>query len=597
MLRTLILTRNQIVRGSVKKLIKNQIVRGLSSECVRRRGHQHRTPRLTEPRYPTLWKDQIYRRYANYPPHIAVALPALSPTMETGTIVSWAKKEGDKLNEGDLLAEIETDKATMGFETPEEGYLAKILYPSGSKDVQIGKIVCIITNNKDDVAAFKDYKAPAGAASAPAASAPAAEAPAPAAPTPAAAPSAPPANLPVHTTVALPALSPTMETGNIASWAKKEGDKLNEGDLLAEIETDKATMGFETPEEGYLAKILVPAGAKNVTVGKLVCIIVSDQADIAAFKDYTDSPAPSPSAQPAAPTPAASAPSPSLSVSSHTGDTGGRVYASPMAKRLAEVRKIRLQAKEAAKAGAPPSVKAPPPPAPVPGASYIDIPVTSMRATIAKRLVESKQSIPHYYLSSEINVEKLMAFRVEMNKQLEKQKIKLSVNDFIIKAVAATTQRVPEVNSAWMGNVIRQYRNVDVSVAVSTDKGLITPIIKDADRKGVIEISKNMKDLATKARENKLQPQDFVGGTICVSNLGMFDLTFFSAIINPPQSAILAVGGVVNRVIADKDGGFKEAPHIIATLSCDHRVIDGALGAAWLKVLKQNLSDPAAICL
>ncbi|XP_044738237.1 dihydrolipoyllysine-residue acetyltransferase component of pyruvate dehydrogenase complex, mitochondrial isoform X3 [Chrysoperla carnea] len=496
MLRTLILTRNQIVRGSVKKLIKNQIVRGLSSECVRRRGHQHRTPRLTEPRYPTLWKDQIYRRYANYPPHIAVALPALSPTMETGTIVSWAKKEGDKLNEGDLLAEIETDKATMGFETPEEGYLAKILYPSGSKDVQIGKIVCIITNNKDDVAAFKDYKAPAGAASAPAASAPAAEAPAPAAPTPAAAPSAPPAS-----------------------------------------------------------------------------------------------------------------------------DTGGRVYASPMAKRLAEVRKIRLQgkgsgiygsfkssdvpekgesvqvAKEAAKAGAPPSVKAPPPPAPVPGASYIDIPVTSMRATIAKRLVESKQSIPHYYLSSEINVEKLMAFRVEMNKQLEKQKIKLSVNDFIIKAVAATTQRVPEVNSAWMGNVIRQYRNVDVSVAVSTDKGLITPIIKDADRKGVIEISKNMKDLATKARENKLQPQDFVGGTICVSNLGMFDLTFFSAIINPPQSAILAVGGVVNRVIADKDGGFKEAPHIIATLSCDHRVIDGALGAAWLKVLKQNLSDPAAICL
>lgn len=495
MLRTLILTRSQIVRGSVKKLIKNQIVRGLSSECVRRRGHPHRTPRLTEPRYPTLWKDQICRRYANYPPHLAVPLPALSPTMETGTIVSWAKKEGDKLNEGDLLAEIETDKATMGFETPEEGYLAKILYPAGSKDVQIGKIVCIITSNKEDVAAFKEYKAAAGAA-----------APQPAAPAPSAVPT------------------------------------------------------------------------------------------------------------PAAPAPAA----PNAPAAS---DTGGRVYASPMAKRLAEVRNIRLQgkgsgifgsfkssdvpekgesvqvAREAAQAGAPPTVKAPPPPAPVPGASYIDIPVTSMRATIAKRLVESKQSIPHYYLSSEINVSKLVAFRVAMNKELEKQKVKLSVNDFIIKAVAATTQRVPEVNSAWMGNVIRQYRNVDVSVAVSTDKGLITPIIRDADRKGVLEISKNMKDLATKARENKLQPQDFVGGTICVSNLGMFDLSFFSAIINPPQSAILAVGGIVNRVIADKDGGFKEAPHIIATLSCDHRVIDGALGAAWLKVLKQNLSDPAAICL
>lgn len=284
------------------------------------------------------------------------------------------------------------------------------------------------------------------------------------------------ADLPSHQKIMLPALSPTMETGTIISWEKKEGDKLNEGDLLAEIETDKATMGFETPEEGYLAKIIVPGGSKNVPVGKLVCIIVQNEADVAAFKDFKDdgSDAPKPAAaapEVAAPTSFPSTPQVQTPVASSPTD---RVYASPMAKRLAEQRQIRLQGKgsglfdsitskdlpagaAAPPAGAPtfkPAVGAPIPS--TPGASFVDIPVTNMRAVIAKRLLQSKQTIPHYYLTIEVNVDNLIKTRVKFNKLMEKDGIKLSVNDFIIKALALASKKVPESNSYWMENVIRQ---------------------------------------------------------------------------------------------------------------------------------------------
>ncbi|XP_050087757.1 dihydrolipoyllysine-residue acetyltransferase component of pyruvate dehydrogenase complex, mitochondrial isoform X2 [Anopheles aquasalis] len=424
---------------------------------------------------------------------------------------------------------------------------------------------------------------------------------------------------PAHSKVLLPALSPTMELGTIVSWEKKEGDKLNEGDLLAEIETDKATMGFETPEEGYLAKILVQAGQKDVPIGKLVCIIVENEADVAAFKDYKDTggPAAKPAAAPAAPAapapavsspaptpppvaapppppPAPAAPAPMTAVEQR----GPRVYASPMAKKLAEQQRLRLegmQAAGAAPAGAPAAAR---PTIPA-GAAYVDLPVSNIRGVIAKRLLESKTTIPHYYLTVDVNMDAITKLRARFNKQLEKEGVKLSINDFIIKAAAMACKKVPEANSAWMDTVIRQFDAVDVSVAVSTDRGLITPIVFSADRKGIADISKDVKNLAAKARDGKLQPQEFQGGTFSVSNLGMFGVTHFCAIINPPQSCILAVGGTQKRIVPDKDSekGFKESDYVSVTLSCDHRTVDGAVGARWLQYFRQFLEDPNSMLL
>ncbi|XP_045515248.1 dihydrolipoyllysine-residue acetyltransferase component of pyruvate dehydrogenase complex, mitochondrial isoform X3 [Pieris brassicae] len=424
-------------------------------------------------------------------------------------------------------------------------------------------------------------------------------------------------DLPPHNKVNLPALSPTMENGSIVSWEKKEGDKLNEGDLLCEIETDKATMGFETPEEGYLAKILITAGTKGVPVGKLLCIIVENQADVAAFKDFKDDSAAAPSAAspPAAPAPAAaavpaaSAPQPAAA-SQPVPDQHSRIYASPMARRLAELKNIRLggqgsglygSVKSGDLAGAAPAQAPVSIPAPAPGATFVDIPLSGMRETIAKRLSAAKQTIPHYQLSATVNVEKTLEMRKLVNDRLAKEKsdIKVSVNDFIVKAVAAACKRVPAVNSHWMESFIRQYSNVDVSVAVATPTGLITPILFNADSRGIIDLSKNMKELAQKAKDSKLQPQEYQGGTVTVSNLGMYGITMFNAIINPPQSLILACGGLQEIVIPDKNEpqGFRLAKFVTFTASADHRVIDGAIGAQWMKALKENLEDPANMIL
>ncbi|XP_037928473.1 dihydrolipoyllysine-residue acetyltransferase component of pyruvate dehydrogenase complex, mitochondrial isoform X1 [Teleopsis dalmanni] len=457
---------------------------------------------------------------------------------------------------------------------------------------------------------------------------------------------------PPHIKVNLPALSPTMEVGNIVSWEKKEGDKLNEGDLLAEIETDKATMGFETPEEGFLAKIVIAAGSKGVPVGKLVCIIVQDQKDVAAFKDFKDdspagaapaaaAPAPAPAAAapapaapaPAAPAPAAAAPAPPAPAkaapaaaaapapAAAAGMTaveqrGPRVYASPMAKKLAETQKLRLEGKgsgvhgsiksddlgamKAAGAAAKPAKGAAAgAPGKMPPGGYIDVPVSNVRAVIAKRLLESKVTIPHYYVSVECQVDNLLKFRAKVNKKYEKQKVRVSVNDFIIKATAAACRKVPESNSYWMETVMRQFDYVDVSVAVSTDTGLITPIVFSADRKGVIEISKEVKALAGKARDNKLKPHEFQGGTVTVSNLGMFGVTNFCAVINPPQSCILAVGTTSKKLLPDPDNikGFREVSVMNVTLSADHRTVDGALAAQWLSHFRDFIEDPQTMIL
>ncbi|XP_029035476.1 dihydrolipoyllysine-residue acetyltransferase component of pyruvate dehydrogenase complex, mitochondrial isoform X1 [Osmia bicornis bicornis] len=433
------------------------------------------------------------------------------------------------------------------------------------------------------------------------------------------------ADYPDHLRVQLPALSPTMETGTIVSWQKKEGDKLNEGDLLAEIETDKATMGFETPEEGYLAKILVPAGTKNVPIGKLVCIIVSDEASVAAFKDFKDDSPAAPAAAPPGPAPAAPTPStpppspvtpPAPAAAKPMGapsvPSGDRIYASPLAKKIAAEKGLSLQGLKGTGlygsvtvkdlAGAP-AIGAQPAAA-VAGApamgvpAGMDIPVSTVRAVIAKRLLESKQTIPHYYLSVDINMDAALAMREKFNKMLEKEKVKLSVNDIIIKGMAMACKKIPEGNSAWMGDVIRQFNNVDVSVAVSTENGLITPIVFSADTKGIAQISKDVKALATKAREGKLQPQEFQGGTITISNLGMFGIKNFSAIINPPQSIILAIGTTETRLVpADNEKGFTTSQFMSVTASCDHRTIDGAVGAQWLAVFKNFMENPTTMLL
>ncbi|XP_065719207.2 dihydrolipoyllysine-residue acetyltransferase component of pyruvate dehydrogenase complex, mitochondrial isoform X3 [Drosophila suzukii] len=408
------------------------------------------------------------------------------------------------------------------------------------------------------------------------------------------------ASLPEHIRVPLPALSPTMERGSIVSWEKKEGDQLNEGDLLCEIETDKATMGFETPEEGYLAKILIQGGTKDVPVGQLLCIIVPDQGSVAAFADFKDdgagaapaapaaAPAPAAAAAPPPPAPVAAVPAPAPAAAPAAAGKGSGVHGSIKSGDLA-----------GQQAAGKPSAAAPAKAPRAAGARFEDIPVTNMRAVIAKRLLESKTQLPHYYVTVNCQVDKLLKFRAAVNKKYEKQGARVSVNDFIIKAVAIASLKVPEANSAWMDTVIRQYDDVDVSVAVSTDKGLITPIVFNADRKGVLEISKDVKALAAKARDNKLQPHEFQGGTISVSNLGMFGVNQFAAVINPPQSCILAIGTTTKQLVADPDSlkGFREVNILTVTLSADHRVVDGAVAARWLQHFRDYLEDPANMVL
>lgn len=440
--------------------------------------------------------------------------------------------------------------------------------------------------------------------------------------------------------VPLPALSPTMEAGTIVSWEKKEGDKLNDGDLLAEIETDKATMGFETPEEGYLAKVVIPAGTKNVPLGKILCVIVDSEAEIEEFKNYTgegdsikEAAPPNPSqdptpatkpqqqAQPAAPhksstvTPQPQTLSPAPIQPPSASLAGQRVFASPLAKKLARENNTPLPQTGSGSGGRVVandllqliSSKAPASASTQVGlaantnlqSDFVDIPLTSMRQTIAKRLTQSKQAIPHYYLTVNLNVDELLKLRQLSNTLLAKEEIKLSVNDFIIKAAAIACKQVPEVNSSWNETFIRQFNNVDVCVAVSTDAGLITPIVFDAGNKGIKQISTDIKSLASKARAGKLQPAEFQGGTFTISNLGMFNIDHFTAVINPPQAAILAVGSTQKTIVPSTDDSqqFTVVNTMNVTLSCDHRVVDGAVGAKWLIVFRQLIEKPFTMLL
>ncbi|MCV6595357.1 MAG: pyruvate dehydrogenase complex dihydrolipoamide acetyltransferase [Silicimonas sp.] len=422
------------------------------------------------------------------------------------------------------------------------------------------------------------------------------------------------------TEILMPALSPTMEEGTLAKWLVKEGDSVASGDLLAEIETDKATMEFEAVDEGVVGKILIPEGTEAVKVNSPIAVLLGDgeSAD-----DIGNTPAPAPAAAPeAAPaeTPApAAAPAPAAPVAA----TGDRIFASPLARRIAADKGIDLASLkgsgpkgrivkadvENAQPGAKPAAAAAPAPAAAPAAAptgpatdqvlamfqdrdFEEVSLDGMRKTIAARLGEAKQTIPHFYLRRDIELDALLAFRSTLNKQLEARGVKLSVNDFIIKACALALQAVPDANAVWAGDRILKLKPSDVAVAVAIEGGLFTPVLKDSHLKSLSALSAEMKDLAGRARERKLAPHEYQGGSFAISNLGMFGIDNFDAVINPPHGSILAVGAGVKKPVVKEDGDLGVATVMSVTLSVDHRVIDGALGAQFLDAIKGNLENP-----
>ncbi|MEX0287430.1 MAG: pyruvate dehydrogenase complex dihydrolipoamide acetyltransferase [Paracoccaceae bacterium] len=420
------------------------------------------------------------------------------------------------------------------------------------------------------------------------------------------------------TEILMPALSPTMEEGTLSKWLVKEGDTVSSGDLLAEIETDKATMEFEAVDEGTVGKLLIAEGTEGVKVNSAIAVLLEDgesASDIAAPSSVADAPSSVSPAKTPAPAPderPAATPAP-ISAS------GDRIFASPLARRIAaqkgldlsqvtgsgphgRIVKADVEAATTAPAPAPSATPAPPAPAtgPAPDAiakiyadrDYEDIPLDGMRKTIAARLTEAKQTIPHFYLRRDIKLDALLKFRVELNKQLEPRGVKLSVNDFIIKACALALQSVPAANAVWGGDRILQLKPSDVAVAVAIEGGLFTPVLKDADMKSLSTLSTEMKDLAARARERKLAPHEYQGGSFAISNLGMFGIDNFDAVINPPHGAILAVGAGVKKPVVGADGELTVATVMSVTLSVDHRVIDGALGAELLQAIVDNLESP-----
>lgn len=416
--------------------------------------------------------------------------------------------------------------------------------------------------------------------------------------------------------VRMPALSPTMEEGTLARWLKAEGEEVVAGDLLAEIETDKATMELEAVDEGVLAKIAVPDGTEGVKVNAPIAWILEEGEDASALKDaaVTSEPAPKKKSPPAeeAPVPARSAPKPEAmpaQASPQGHRTGGRIFASPLARRLAEQGGIDLSRiagtgpkgrivkrdLEGAPATSRRGQRAQAPsrsPGEMP--SFKEIPNTNIRKVIAERLTQVHQDVPTFFLSIDCTLDALLSVRKQANEMLEGTK--LSVNDFFIRAAALALMDVPAANASWGEKTIRQYEAADISMAVATERGLITPVIRNADTKTLAEISEESKILAEKARAGKLRPEEFQGGTFTISNLGMFGIRQFDAILNPPQACILAVGAGEEKPIV-KNAQISIATQMSCTLTCDHRVVDGAVGAEFLAAFRSYVEEPARILL
>mgnify|MGYP001049266101 CR=1 FL=1 len=427
------------------------------------------------------------------------------------------------------------------------------------------------------------------------------------------------------TEILMPALSPTMEEGTLAKWLVKEGDSVKSGDIIAEIETDKATMEFEAVDEGVIGKILVTEGSEGVKVNAPIAVLLLDgetAGDMTSAAPKAEA-APAPvAAAPAAV--AASAPAPAAPKAAD----GARLFATPLARRIAAEKGLDLAAitgsgphgrivkadvTGATASAAPQAAAAAPAPAAkaasamptgpdaaqvirmYEGRDYEEVKLDGMRKTVAARLTEAKQTIPHFYLRRDIRLDALMSFRGQLNKQLEARGVKLSVNDFVIKACALALQQVPAANAVWAGDRMLRLKPSDVAVAVAVDGGLFTPVLKDADQKSLSALSAEMKDLAGRARDRKLAPHEYVGGTFAISNLGMYGIDNFDAVINPPHGAILAVGAGVKKPVVGRDGELTVATVMSVTLSVDHRVIDGALGAELLQAIVDNLENPMAM--
>ena len=437
--------------------------------------------------------------------------------------------------------------------------------------------------------------------------------------------------------ILMPALSPTMTEGNLTKWLKKEGDEVHSGDVLAEIETDKATMEFEAVDDGRVGKILVPEGAQGVKVNQPIAVLLGEDEDASALAEFAGpapKPAPAPTrpegeAQPALTQPAPIAPQP---IGTDRGGNG-RIFASPLARRMAQqagldletitgsgpqgrIVKADIEGALSAARGAPtpaqtrPSAAPQPPPTPSPALSpvlskervlalagnppYTERRLTAMRRVIAKRLTESKQTVPHFYLTIDCEIDELLKIRTELNAKSDTYRI--SVNDFVIRATALALRQIPAANASWSDDAILLWDTVDIAVAVALDDGLITPIVKAADRKGLAAISNETKDLAARARLGKLKLEEFQGGTFSISNLGMFGVRDFAAVINPPHGGILAVGAGEQRPVV-KNGALAIATMMSCTLACDHRVVDGAVGAQFLAAFKKLIEDPLTMLL
>lgn len=559
--------------------------------------------------------------------------------MTEGVIAEWHKKVGDTVKSGDVLAEVETDKATMDLEAYDEGTLLYIGVEKG-QSVPIDAVIAIVGAAGEDFQAMLNGSSGGSEASGSVLASADALAPADAKTEDTATNlpdahivSAAPAQNVNATVIRMPKMSDTMTEGTIVMWHKKEGDTVKSGDVLAEVETDKATMDLEAYEEGTLLYVGVKEG-ESVAVDAVLAVVGEKGTNFKVLLDGSSSSAATATADaPAAPT-ESPAEATSQPVAEVAATENGRVKASPLAKAIAEQKGINLTqvhgtgpegriikadvesfkagdaaakpvattAKPVAPAPQPapaaetpkPAVSAPTPapaPQPTPAVAtgdYEDIPLSQMRKTIARRLSESMFSAPHFYLTIEINMDKAMALRGQVNAIAP---AKVSFNDFIIKASALALKQHPNVNASWLGDKIRKYHYVNIGVAVAVEDGLLVPVVRNADQKTLSTIAGEVKTMAGKAKEKKLQPKDWEGSTFSISNLGMFGIDEFTAIINPPDACIMAVG-TIKESVKFEEGIAKPTNVMKVTLSCDHRVVDGATGAAFLQTVKGLLEEP-----
>jgi len=545
-----------------------------------------------------------------------ILMPRLSDTMTEGVIAAWHKNVGDAVKKGDLLAEIETDKATMELESYQEGVLLHIGTTKGGK-LQVNDLLAIIGKAGEDVASLIASVGAGSPAAAPATE----QVPAAATVAPVAASASPALDVAAMDEVVLmPRLSDTMTEGVIAGWQKNVGDSVKKGDVLADIETDKATMELESYKDGILLYQGAKAGEK-ILVNDLLCVIgaagTNVDAIVAAVKSGAGATAPAasnaaPAASPAVSSaPAANAPAPAAAPAVQVVVNEGRIFASPLAKKMAEERGIDLKYVKgtgdngritkfdidgyvpASASAASATQGATAAPAFAPAAhqgvvSFEDQPVSQMRKTIARRLSESLFTAPHFYITMSIDMDAAVAARAKIN---EVAPVKISFNDMVVKATALSLKQHPKINSSWLGDSIRTNHHINIGIAVAVDEGLLVPVVRFADTKTLSEIGVAVKGFAQKAKDKKLQPSDWEGSTFTISNLGMFGVDEFTAIINPPDACILAVGGIA-QVPVVKNGQVVPGNVMKVTLSCDHRVVDGAAGAAFLQTLKSLLEEP-----